>query len=318
MNNKEKISKIQKIFSPTWLKRGREIIDKNTRFVHYTSAEAGLSIIENHEIWMREKSAMNDYLEAKYGERLLFNSPSREKFVNALNGVFPNALEEINFHLGITLGQADIGVYISCFSEHRDSEDLNGRLSMWRAYGGDTGVAIVFNNKLFFNPGAKVWIYASPVEYLDQEQYDNKLNEITSNILGETKFLRSLGNEEFSMIVSQALHFAILCIKHPGFSEEEEWRVLTIPTIHDVEDFLIPHVACIKGVPQTIYKIPLKNRKELNLENIEVSELVDRVIIGPSENPKLVWQVFVKNLKAAGLKDPEKRVFISDIPLRPK
>ena len=51
---------------------------------------------------------------------------------------------------------------------------------------------------------------------------------------------------------------------------------------------------------------------------MEVFELVDRVIIGPSENPKLVWQDFVKNLKAAGLKDPEKRVFISDIPLRPK
>ncbi|MCH7501516.1 MAG: DUF2971 domain-containing protein [Nitrospinae bacterium] len=318
MNNEEKALKIQKIFFPTWLKRKKQIKDDSNRIVHYTSAEAGLSIIENREIWMREKSAMNDYSEAKYGEILLYKSPSREIFVNALNGVFPKAIEKIDHHLGITLNQADIGVYISCFSEHKDSEDLNGRLSMWRAYGGDTGVAIVFNNKHFVNPEAKVGIYTSPVEYLDQKQYDNKLNEMTSNIVEETEFLRSFGNEEFSLIVSQALLFSILCIKHPGFSEELEWRVLSVPTIHNVEDFLIPHVACIKGTPQTIYKIPLKNREDLNLKNLEVSEFVDRVIIGPSENPKLIKQVFVKSLKTVGFKDPEKRVFISDIPLRSK
>ena len=39
-----------------------------------------------------------------------------------------------------------LNTYITCVSEHQDSEDKHGRLSMWRAFGGGTGtrVGIVF------------------------------------------------------------------------------------------------------------------------------------------------------------------------------
>lgn len=33
--------------------------------------------------------------------------------------------------------------YITCFSEHLESEDKYGRLSMWRGYGKGTGIALV-------------------------------------------------------------------------------------------------------------------------------------------------------------------------------
>ncbi len=37
------------------------------RFVHYTSAEAALSIIRSKRIWMRNTTCMSDYREVKHG-----------------------------------------------------------------------------------------------------------------------------------------------------------------------------------------------------------------------------------------------------------
>ncbi|MFX6945320.1 hypothetical protein ABTH53_19890, partial [Acinetobacter baumannii] len=42
-----------------------------------------------------------------------------------------------------------VGTFITSLSEHADSEDEYGRLSMWRAYGGRAGVALVLNNAAF-------------------------------------------------------------------------------------------------------------------------------------------------------------------------
>ena len=35
--------------------------------------------------------------------------------------------------------------YVACVSEHRDQEDVHGRLSMWRAFGRGARVALVFH-----------------------------------------------------------------------------------------------------------------------------------------------------------------------------
>src|SRR6266853_1802850 len=41
------------------------------RCVHYTSAEAALSIIESKRIWMRNATCMTDYREVKHGFTIL-------------------------------------------------------------------------------------------------------------------------------------------------------------------------------------------------------------------------------------------------------
>ena len=44
--------------------------------------------------------------------------------------------------------------------------------------------------------------------------------------------------------------------------------------------------------------------------------LVERIIIGPSAYPVPMWMAFVDALKKAGVPDPDKRVVISNIPIR--
>jgi hypothetical protein len=122
---------------------------KYARFVHYTSAEAALSIIQNKQLWMRKTNCMSDFREVEHGFEILNNcfgdTEKKIKFTEVLDacavGAAQKAFEEFNRHL-ISFRSS---TYIASISEHKDEEDLHGRLSMWRAYCGDTGrVAIVF------------------------------------------------------------------------------------------------------------------------------------------------------------------------------
>ena len=103
--------------------------------------------------------------------------------------------------------------------------------------------------------------------------------------------------------------------KHPGFHEEKEWRVIHSPTQEPSERVLC-HTEVIGGVPQPVYKIPLRNFPDEGLEGVEVPELLDRIIIGPTEYPWAVYQAFKQVLTAAGVPDAGKKIIVSDIPLR--
>ena len=86
----EELEKINGIFAPYALQKFRKITDDNTRFVHYTSAEAAINIIKNQEIWMRNAKCMNDFMEIEYGLRCLreaYNKSGREQFRNVLDRV---------------------------------------------------------------------------------------------------------------------------------------------------------------------------------------------------------------------------------------
>jgi hypothetical protein len=71
----------------------------------------------------------------------------------------------------------------------------------------------------------------------------------------------------------------------------------------------------VGGVPQTVYKIPLTGGSP-DLANIAISNLVDRVIIGPSPYPWPMYEAFVSALTAANVTDASSRVFVSGIPIR--
>jgi hypothetical protein len=93
---------------------------------------------------------MADYSEVQIGfehlREALFadNGKGLEALREALDDCASGVTEEaINFFSNLW---ADIrfNTYIACFSEHDDSENQHGRLSMWRAFGGtDIRAAIV-------------------------------------------------------------------------------------------------------------------------------------------------------------------------------
>ena len=53
-----------------------------------------------------------------------------------------------------------------------------------------------------------------------------------------------------------------------------------------------------------------------DLADIDMTRIFDRLIIGPSPYPWVMYQAFVAALAEIGVPDASNRVFVSDIPIR--
>jgi hypothetical protein len=65
-----------------------------------------------------------------------------------------------------------------------------------------------------------------------------------------------------------------------------------------------------------VYKIPLRDWPEDGLVGLAIPSFLNRVIIGPTQLPGTLYSTFYKVLTEAGVADVEKKLCISDIPLR--
>lgn len=114
----------------------------------------------------------------------------------------------------------------------------------------------------------------------------------------------------FAMLV-----MAAVSLKHEGFKEERECRVICLPDLN-ASKLMSRSIEAVGAVPQTIYKIPLEDNPAEDVVGVSIPQLIDRIIIGPSEYPFPMYQAFAAGLEDAGVKNPGSRVIISGIPLR--
>jgi len=308
-----------KIFYPFAHERRSAVLTGNIRFVHYTSADAAMNILRSKEVWMRKSSCMNDFLEVQHGLDCLVKtykeSEAGKVFKIAVNDIYDGIVVDIEQLFDSWIPHFQTNTYFACFSEHKDAEDDFGRLSMWRAYSETTGIAFVMNNLPFITPSRALKAYASPIAYLSDQEFEKAFAKLTENIINEKTFLKQQDRQIIISHVFNAFKFAVLCTKHPGFAEEMEWRLVYSPSLEQSEH-LKKEIRVIKGVPQPVYKIPLKDIPDEGLVGIEIPALLDRIIIGPTQYPQVMIEAFCDLLSEAGVKDAGDRVFISDIPLR--
>jgi hypothetical protein len=231
------------------------------RFVHYTSAEAALSIINSKRMWMRNAMSMADYREVQHGFDILqgfFSDKTKlAAFTSALDASAPGAAQEavtvFNQHWNTTR----FHTYIASISEHVATEDTHGRLSMWRAFGGNAPrVALVFKLPWESTGGIALNLLFSPVAYLTEEEAHATIHQVIDNIKENAGFLRSYDRQLIVTNVFTMLLAGVTCLKHEGFREEREWRA-----IYSRHRLPSPLMECstkvIGGVPQVVYSIPL-------------------------------------------------------------
>lgn len=271
---------------------------------------------------MRDSRVMNDFSEIEYGLNRLkkaYHGPIGGRLKRCLEGAASGITDEIVERFDGWSQRFTRCTYLACVSEHAPSEDLHGRLSMWRAYGGRTSVALVMNNRPFLSTSDVLKAYASPVLYADQDRFDREFERVTQGIEPLGAMLRMMGRETLRDRIFNVFLFAALCTKHPGFHEEQEWRVIHAAEMHPSKH-LAKDLEVVRGAPQFVYKIPLKDIDDeeggTGFSGAEVRDLLDRVIIGPSDDGHVVSDAFVHLLGQAGVPAPEERVFVSGIPLR--
>ncbi len=283
-------------------------------FAHYTSADAALKILQGKRLWMRNAICMSDYREVQHGFDIFRNffaeKGNESAFTKALDNCAPGAGEEAIKIFNQWWNDIRFNTYIASFSEHDPSEDLHGRLSMWRGFGGGSNprVALVFKVPWLLDPGVKLHTIVSPVAYLRQVEVHKVIHDVIEKIHAECEFLRSMPRPQVVAMAFTMLMAGVVCLKHEGFREEREWRAIYAPKRWP-SDLIESSTEVVAGVPQLIHKLPLDG-------DFDLTRILDRVIIGPSAFPWVMWEAFVAALTAAEITNAGERVFVSDIPIR--
>lgn len=316
--------RLEGILMPTSRKQRDDFYRHNGgRFVHYTPAEAALNIINSKRIWMRNAMCMSDYREINHGYELfqgfLGDKANANRFIAALDACAPGVANEAIGLFDQWWGNIQTDTYIASISEHDEKEDMHGRLSMWRAYGGNSArVAIVFRVPWYTGAAKELSISLNPVAYLDQTELHNELATVISNVEKNVDFLKTIDRDELRGYIFTLFMVGVTGLKHEGFREEREWRVLYSPKLNP-SPLIESSLETIGGVPQTIHKLPLDktiSTSSAALAELDFAKIFDRLIIGPSPYPYAQYEAFVSALGKAGVENAEERVFVSGIPIR--
>lgn len=295
--------------------------DEYVRFVHYTSAESALSIIKSKRMWMRNTNCMSDYREVQHGldilNKFFSEDGKRKSFTEAVDTCAPGVAEEAIKAFNGWWNDIRFSTYVTSISEHDGNEDSHGRLSMWRAFGGNNTarVALVFKVPRYSGAALALNIMFSPVAYLTENEVHDVLQEIIRNIDQNREFLKTVDRQILVGIVFNTFLAAVTCLKHEGFREEREWRVIYCPHFRS-SPLIETSVEVVGGVPQPIYKLPLDVTVAPALDELDIAKLFDRLIIGPSPYSWPISEAFRTALTNAGVQDAASRVWPSLIPIR--
>jgi hypothetical protein len=293
--------------------------------VHYTSGENALNIIDGEEFWLRNARCMNDFLEVDHGISLLIKimtqengSTRRKRLESIVDRVAPgaarSAIEAFDGWSDTVLNSTFIG----CLSSI-PAEDNMGKLSMWRAYcPRDAGVALVMNPAPFLAETNELNAYSVPVSYLSDAAFASEIDQMLDQLdsmLPEGVEVPNIENIDLKNEILWLFLLFSLGLKHPGFSEEEEWRIFYIPDMFP-SPVIKQGVATIGGIPQVVQKIPLIDDPAKGLVDASLPKLLNRIIIGPTEYPRVVRDALASALRSKGIEKPEEKIFFSNIPLR--
>lgn len=278
-----------------------------------------MRILQKPEVWMRNTAVMNDYMEVEHGMECLdeawTTSAGATRVKSILENLNSGAVDRLERSYRSWRSTIKSDTFITCVSEHQPHEDLHGRLSMWRAYGGKAGVAFVFKPDFLVQESHAIGAYSHPVSYLDRFSFADGLNTLADRMDAAKSFLKERDSDEMHNTAFAWLLWAAIATKHPGFAEEREWRIVAIPSIWKSE-IMHSTIELVRGIPQPVLKLPLRNFPEHKITSLSIPDLLDSVVIGPCDNPGILGRAFVKLLENAGVSDPGKKIKISNIPLR--
>ena len=307
--------KLWEIFRP--YAREQELLAKseNFRFAHYTSAESAIKILhQSKRLWLRKANCMKDFSEVEQGLDDILETYNHSKqgarFRATLNEIFDGFTSRLELRFNSWIPSIKANTYIACFSAHKPEDDAFGRLSLWRAYAANSGVAIIlhFSSSMVLAKCLKV--YTNPVAYITREEFQTRFDRITDNIGANKGFIYAQGSSSIEAYLFDLLRYAAVSVKNPCFREENEWRLIYSPDM-DKSEHLQKSIEVINGVPQVVFSIPLYGLPELNFPN-----LLDRIIIGPTKHPFPIAQALVDALRALEVQDPASKVRYSKIPPR--
>ncbi len=310
---------IRKILFPHYNKKISTLEKDNTYLSYYCDADTAVKVFKTQTIWMRNIRCMNDYKEVQHGWHCFKKIWNKDNdFYNTLQRAQPEFVTKINEKLEHIEQFTNLHTYLTCFSEHSLDEDKRGKLSMWRAYGKENGIALVIKNTPFIEINESYNnLYTSPVAYFDEAKTENYINTIGKELIKFEDELKNTAFKELDSIFTEFLLFSIICNKHPGFKEEKEWRAIYMPYNKDLENpNILRKNTTINNVPQMIFELPLYKKLPSHGEGYSLNDIIEAVIIGPTNYPFVIFDSIADAMTKAGIENANQKIKFSDIPYR--
>lgn len=322
MTSEEITTLLDEVFF-SWGKEREAEIKEGVKFAHYTSAQVAMNIItakdEDRCLWLRNAMLMNDFSEIEYGQSILRHCLGTQQIADQLakacNDIDPSITAAFDW-----LGREALWIkrttYLLSLALHKGNELHQGKLSMWRAYGGDANVCILLNYDAFMTEQTAYDVMIAPVDYGGPETFLKSLSTIIDNMASHKDRLSELDPDLVKLNLKHAIDTMILTTKHPGFEEENEWRIIHRTTYPALDNAPPSKIVNLNGIVQKVYYLPMKNLPDHNVHNADINSLLHKIIIGPTPNPDLVWEGFVTLLGENGVENAADKVDMCRIPLR--
>jgi hypothetical protein len=296
-------------------------LTKRPLLAHYTSIAVLEAILRNNEVWLSNPLFMNDMEEVRFGINAganLFVASTEIESACGSKQRFDLLKSAFNQFYNTFANEHVLDTYVFCLSEHA-KDDADGLLSMWRGYGGNgNGAAIVFDTAKVAAREESPLIIAN-VHYGTTEA---RLNWLRLRI---TEFAEILGKSNIpddklylgSYYFFQRLKLFAVFTKHRGFKEENEWRVVYMRDRDTAKIFdrMFNYWVGPRGVEPKL-KLKIEAIPDLADNDLTLSKIVERVILGPSLSSPLARGTILKMLDTLGRSDLKDRIMSSTIPFR--
>jgi len=151
--------------------------------------------------------------------------------------------------------------------------------------------------------------FSSPVFYGMPDKFALEYDKILTAIERRMDQFKLIDPQIIETTLGEFIGFSTVGTKHPGFSEEREWRVTYNPdpaTEHVSDDEynqqnkIKREFRPVRGIPQRIYKIPFADYPEEGIEGITLPALLKQVIIGPTQYPAVISDALFAAMRRAG------------------
>ncbi len=321
----------------------KELVEQHPELFHYTSFDAFEDIVKSQTLWAKYFRDLNDTTEIFHAETRLAdllttqlkkyiqqNRSNLKPLIKEARGMRElakhDAVIAMRSFFEVTFGTDDklplFPPYIVSFCCHARSEDEyareNGLLSMWRGYGIDGGVALVFDtgslNDLF-NKEAEKFKYSyggigTVVYDDDMEAFEKEMGKAVANIKDDAMEML-LGPEKYEASKDNVVDFLSVAtrFKHRAFKEEREVRIIASPWIKQ-------HFTNASKEERGRGKLkPVRKRRGSQFidlfDNKGIPRLpIKRVIIGPSKDR----DGRIKEVKRVLRQRPEIDICVSETP----
>jgi len=283
---------------------------------HYTTQDGLLGILKNNCLWATHYKFLNDYSEIilfkdklisliypyvlEDFKKLIKHSPKVKQKIYKMGGLHQVVQHDAKVLIDAQYGALGDEIYIFSFCGQPERPNIanNGLLSQWRGYGTGGGAALVFDTKkleeilaieaLRFEYSAVLIadiIYSDNEQSLKEELSDNL--SIIADIVKHFFNHENLGQKKVIDASKGYIPF-VNCIsryKHYGFSEENEVRVVALPTVIDQEHLTLAQADGVTLKPEKEKKFRQKNGQHIPyIELFDSSDItlpIEKIIIGP-------------------------------------